>query len=329
MNTKVIWVPVPELAASRRPVQDWTPAGPPPGNDWFPVPHKQQVIEEEPHVTPRPSALGAWWDTATRTLDTIPLRRAGAVQRETPEEQQARRQLPAILIRAAPPGPENFLKPRKQQDLPPEIIRVSVRIPLPKAILSAPGGIWLPKRHIGPNLVEVPPAMRQGRRWMYPQAGTPANRIACPALIFNWSSSIDGALTWSSSIDVGFAWSSSVRVTFYYGCPMIPANLTCPRGQHRVYQATAKPTLNIAGANFTFSVRDKTMPGGNLLFQATTAAGDISITDAINGVMLITLSEDMTLQIPGNYFWDLWRTDAGFEDQLAAGNFQIGPSYYQ
>lgn len=104
----------------------------------------------------------------------------------------------------------------------------------------------------------------------------------------------------------------------------VTTNLYCPRGQAINFTATASTPTNVTNWNFAFTVRSSV--GGQVLMQATSGNG-ISITDAVNGVLAIALTAVQTLWPPAAYFWDLWRTDAGFEDQLASGQFTLTGSY--
>ena len=112
----------------------------------------------------------------------------------------------------------------------------------------------------------------------------------------------------------------------------VQTNLTCPRGQNKTWTASYSPATNITGYHFAFTARDL---AGNQLLQATTGSG-ITITDPVNGVLTIQVTAAQTTwpatvltqsNNPPAAFWDLWRTDAGFEDQIGYGQFIILPSY--
>lgn len=104
----------------------------------------------------------------------------------------------------------------------------------------------------------------------------------------------------------------------------IATDLSCPRGQARTYTASASPAMAISGWNFAFTIR--TAVGGQMLAQVTSGNG-ITVTDPVNGVLSILLTAALTLWPPKLYYWDLWRTDPGNEDQLASGSFTITGSY--
>ena len=104
----------------------------------------------------------------------------------------------------------------------------------------------------------------------------------------------------------------------------VATNLLCPRGQAKTYTASAQSPTNISGWNFAFTIRAAV--GGQILAQVTSGNG-ITITDAVNGILSISLTAAQTMWPPYLYYWDLWRTDAGFEDQLGSGQFTITPSY--
>ena len=103
----------------------------------------------------------------------------------------------------------------------------------------------------------------------------------------------------------------------------VTTTLSCPRGQAKTWTASYSTATNITGFNFAFSVRDA---NGKLLFQATSGAG-ITPTDLINGVLAIAVTAGQTLWPAQAASWDLWRTDAGFEDQIGSGPFMLTPSY--
>lgn len=103
----------------------------------------------------------------------------------------------------------------------------------------------------------------------------------------------------------------------------IQTNLTCPRGQRRVWTFSYNPPQSIDGANYVFTVRDTT---GNVLLQLSSSAGDIAITDPVNGVGTITATAtDTTIPVQQGE-WDLWRVDPGYEDKIGYGLFIVTPN---
>lgn len=94
-------------------------------------------------------------------------------------------------------------------------------------------------------------------------------------------------------------------------------NLSCPVGKAASFSGPPLSLTNIAGWNLAFTIFDAF---GNVLVQIATGSG-IIITDAVNGIITINLTAAQTQQVPRTYRYDLWRTDVGFEDRLAAGSF--------
>lgn len=132
-------------------------------------------------------------------------------------------------------------------------------------------------------------------------------------------------LTISSSRLVSFLVSSTLKQTFLLDRTVaVQTNLTCPSGQARIWTATFQTPTAIAGQNFAFTARDAV---GDILFQLTTATGGITITDPVNGVLTIAATAANTTLPPQQGEWDLWRTDAGFEDQLGYGSFTVTPNF--
>lgn len=80
------------------------------------------------------------------------------------------------------------------------------------------------------------------------------------------------------------------------------------------------PSSSIAGATFQLNVRDKT--NGTLIYDTTNTV----INDPINGVFTIgpIVSNDTGVTIgPGDFYYDIWRTDAGSEARLVYGTLTI------
>ena len=105
---------------------------------------------------------------------------------------------------------------------------------------------------------------------------------------------------------------------------MIETTLKIPKGQARTWQVSYSTPTNITGASYIFTARDLY---GTILFQCSTGAGTITITDVVNGKMNINVTNAVSIQlIAQEGTWDLWRTDSGNEDQIGVGDLIITPS---
>jgi hypothetical protein len=106
----------------------------------------------------------------------------------------------------------------------------------------------------------------------------------------------------------------------------IAQNLSCLAGEAVVLTVTmdTPPAGGISGWALAFYLKQK-YPDLAALVTKTGGSG-ITVTDAVNGVFTVTLATADTDQTPGNYVYDVWRTDSGQETALAHGRFSIGPA---
>lgn len=80
------------------------------------------------------------------------------------------------------------------------------------------------------------------------------------------------------------------------------------------------PATDITGWTIAMYVR-RTQRTGNVVFSAAGV-----ITSAAAGLFKIPLSQAQTLRLPGDYWYDIWRTDAGFNRILVTGKLKFGES---
>lgn len=96
-----------------------------------------------------------------------------------------------------------------------------------------------------------------------------------------------------------------------------PNDLACFRGEDITYTFTMNPVEDITAWTIAFTAR-RLMTDATALF---TIAG--SVTDASGGVFTIPLSAANTSQAPGQYVYDIWRTDSGSATPLSIGTWTI------
>jgi hypothetical protein len=106
----------------------------------------------------------------------------------------------------------------------------------------------------------------------------------------------------------------------------VAQNLSCLAGEAVVITVTmdTPPAGGISGWALAFYLK-KAYADLAALVTRTSGAG-IAVVDATAGVFTITLATADTDQTPGNYVYDVWRTDSGQETALAHGRFSIGPA---
>jgi hypothetical protein len=106
----------------------------------------------------------------------------------------------------------------------------------------------------------------------------------------------------------------------------VAQNLSCLAGEAVVLTVTmdTPPAGGISGWALAFYLK-KAYTDAVALVTKTSGSG-ITVTDAVNGVFTVTLATADTDQTPGNYVYDVWRTDSGQETALAHGRFSIGPA---
>jgi len=92
------------------------------------------------------------------------------------------------------------------------------------------------------------------------------------------------------------------------------------KGEAKTLRLTATTATAIGGWTIVFTVR----PYFNSPILTFTKSGSaIAITDANNGVFTVAVTAADTTLTPGEYAWDAWRTDAGFETLVALGQLNI------
>lgn len=90
-------------------------------------------------------------------------------------------------------------------------------------------------------------------------------------------------------------------------------------GEDGTIACKMSPVVNITGWALKFTVR-KTLNVLPILITKVIGAGQIVITNGPNGEFEITLaSVDTASATPGDYFFDIQRTDAGFKSELGIG----------
>lgn len=102
------------------------------------------------------------------------------------------------------------------------------------------------------------------------------------------------------------------------------ANLSIYRGEDITLNFTAYTTdtgstaEDITGWTLSFTVSRSRNSSDKLLTKAC------SIVIAASGTFRAIIADTDTDNIaPGAYFWDVWRTDAGYERLLGSGTFNI------
>jgi hypothetical protein len=106
----------------------------------------------------------------------------------------------------------------------------------------------------------------------------------------------------------------------------IAQNLSCLAGEAVVITVTmdTPPAGGISGWTLAFYLK-KAYADLAALVTKTSGTG-IAVVDATAGVFTVTLATADTDQAPGNYVYDVWRTDSGQETALVHGRFSIGPA---
>ncbi len=105
-----------------------------------------------------------------------------------------------------------------------------------------------------------------------------------------------------------------------------PQSVGIARYEAVTFTVTMDPATNITGWTFSLNVRS----AGQLLTGYPVTVG-FAITDAANGIFTVSLTSTQTAAFaPGAvYDYDVWRTNAGSEKQLAFGNLQVEPQQWQ
>jgi hypothetical protein len=94
-------------------------------------------------------------------------------------------------------------------------------------------------------------------------------------------------------------------------------NLSCSEGEAFSPQFTLSPVEDISGWTIAIYVKKSPSDAG----YAITKAGTL-VTPA-GGVFKIAMSASDTMIAPGNYVYDIWRTDVGSECVLSRGIFFV------
>lgn len=97
---------------------------------------------------------------------------------------------------------------------------------------------------------------------------------------------------------------------------LVDQTITVYRGEAITIPFTASPVESIAGWTLVFTVT-------KLVNKTQKLIGPLAmvIDSAVAGTAHITLLEEQTDLKPGNYRWDVWRTDEGVETPKATGPF--------
>jgi len=94
-------------------------------------------------------------------------------------------------------------------------------------------------------------------------------------------------------------------------------DITVYRGEKATLNIAVTSGENITGWTLLFTVaRKKDM--ATKLFQVTGA-----VVSGVAGTLSVALTTTHTNQTPDEYAFDLWRTDAGYEQLLALGGFIV------
>jgi hypothetical protein len=100
----------------------------------------------------------------------------------------------------------------------------------------------------------------------------------------------------------------------------VTQTITMYRGEQVVLSWTMSPVVNIAGWTLVFTVARKANSPSKLITQAAT------VVSGPAGTFTVTLTEEQSNLTPGSYFFDVWRTDEGYEQVIAIGPFVISPT---
>lgn len=102
---------------------------------------------------------------------------------------------------------------------------------------------------------------------------------------------------------------------------MAEQNITMARGQDKTIKASMAKPRDITGWAITFQVKDSL--GGTSRFTKTVGSG-ITVLNAMRGVISIAISAANTSALSVRSFvWDLRRTDAGSNTELARGELRL------
>jgi hypothetical protein len=121
-------------------------------------------------------------------------------------------------------------------------------------------------------------------------------------------------LNLSASARAAFALAAEARTTFYLGAGVsVQANIPFFQGEDLTLNFTLTPLTDVTGWTLVSTVKDKL--GGTVQFNPA-----VTITDAGRGKFQAVWTRTQTGALaPGDYVWDVRRTDAGNNTVLAHG----------
>lgn len=102
----------------------------------------------------------------------------------------------------------------------------------------------------------------------------------------------------------------------------ITTNLgTIYRGEDITLNFTMDPVVDISGWTLAYTIRDKHLTGSALASSVGT------VTSGASGTFTVPITAAQSAAIdPGNYSWDVWRTDSGSASLLAHGDIIVAGS---
>lgn len=96
--------------------------------------------------------------------------------------------------------------------------------------------------------------------------------------------------------------------------------ITVFRGEQAALNFTMMPVVNITGWTLAFTVAKKANSETKMIAPMVAV-----VQSGPAGTFRVTLTEELLDLIPATYFYDVWRTDEGFEQPLAYGPFTVSP----
>lgn len=100
----------------------------------------------------------------------------------------------------------------------------------------------------------------------------------------------------------------------------VHVDLECYEGEDFAVDVTVEGSGSIAGQGWAFVLSDI---DGVVVLRETTVGGGLVITEATARTMTLTLSSGDTNRTPGEYRYEVNRTDAGYKTVGAKGKFDI------
>lgn len=95
------------------------------------------------------------------------------------------------------------------------------------------------------------------------------------------------------------------------------STITVFRGERATLNFTMSPVVNITGWTLAFTVAARANSSTKLI------AATPSIVSGTDGTFRVSLTTTNLNIAPGHYYFDVWRTDSGYEEVLAYGPFVI------